>query len=155
MPLSHADVLPKKDGIFPALEACELELFQVRIHPSLADRQIVLETYTFTVTYLQDQENAGRTISIDMGTPGNGAVTLEASQKALHDSLLRVTRLCESMPALPESRFVTLKTKLNVLETNTQRNGWVSSNAEESTFPQEDGWHTLTHTMQLNAGLHK
>ncbi|GAB7364054.1 hypothetical protein MBLNU230_g4609t1 [Neophaeotheca triangularis] len=144
------------DVVFYALKAGELESLEVRIHPSKTDRQKVLETYSFSVAYLDDRQGARRVAGVDMLSPGGSVITVEASQKALRDALLSITKLCGTLPPLPETRHLTMRMNRHVEgHNNTPHKGWMLSAVGDSVFPQVDGWDKFTYSTSVGAGLHE
>lgn len=89
----------EKDA-FVALKAGQLHSLHVHVHPSQAERERVLEAYTFTIKYDKvdgEPSPVGLTIDqLDKSMP-----TVETSNNVMQNSLRQIMIWCDKLPDLP------------------------------------------------------
>lgn len=88
-------------GVFVALKDGTLKALQVYVHTDPDDRDKVVETYTFTIKYHSDGQGGRLYAGLEIDSPGERGITVEATSKALHDLLRQIIKTCDELPELP------------------------------------------------------
>lgn len=88
-------------GVFVVLKEGTMKSLQVYVHTDPNDREKVVETYTFTIKYHSDGQGGRMYAGLEIESPGEHGVTVEATSRALHDLLRQIIKTCGELPELP------------------------------------------------------
>ncbi|KAH9810921.1 HORMA domain [Teratosphaeria destructans] len=136
-------------GVFPALRAGHLQALEVYVHPDRKDRQKVLETYTFTIKY-QTDEDARLLAGLQLDGPGSALVSVQATNLALQTLLRDIGAICDQLPTLPASRFISMEMfYMPSIERVPHALGWQAGTGEKMLFAAAPGWDK--HTKDLKS----
>lgn len=94
----------QEKGAFVALREGKLQALQILVHPDCRDRDKVIETYTFTVTYHNNPKRERRVSSLQLESSGETVATVGTAAADLQTLLRSIMALCEKLPHLP-SRY--------------------------------------------------
>ena len=90
----------QENGAFPALAANNLRALQVYVHTDPYHRENVIETYTFTIKYV-DGNNGQKIAGLELDSQGHSLISIGATNSALQYLLRKVMDLCQALPDLP------------------------------------------------------
>ncbi|KAK5131638.1 hypothetical protein LTR08_000765 [Meristemomyces frigidus] len=146
-----------ENGAFAALKAGHLQALQVYVHADSADRQKVVETYTFTIKYTKDGGNGKAVAGLEMDGPGSPLVSIQATNSALQTLLRRIMDVCQGLPDLPEKRFISMELFYipDIKQLSTPK-GWMSGTSDKLLFAHANGWQKHTETLkELDSVFHR
>ncbi|KAF2860691.1 hypothetical protein K470DRAFT_276781 [Piedraia hortae CBS 480.64] len=93
---------------FVAIKEGRLQSLQIGVHPDQSDNQTVIESYEFSINYINDA-NRGRSPSgIRMSGSDIPIISAEASNSALQTMLRQTMHICEVLPELPADRYISM-----------------------------------------------
>ncbi|KAK4978192.1 hypothetical protein LTR42_002570 [Elasticomyces elasticus] len=146
----------QEKGAFTALQAGNLRALQVYVHADKKDRTKVIEMYTFTIKYGKDGENGMTPNGLELDSPGNELVTVEATNQALQTLLHQLCAMCERLPALPEQRFISMELfYIPDREQQQKSKDFVPGTDASFYFPEAEGWERESESLgELGAQFH-
>ncbi|KAK4891724.1 hypothetical protein LTR27_009732 [Elasticomyces elasticus] len=146
----------QEKGAFTALQAGNLRAVQVYVHADEEDRTKVIEMYTFTIKYGKDGENGMTPNGLELDSPGNELVTVEATNQALQTLLHQLCAMCERLPALPEQRFISMELfYIPDREQHQKSKDFIPGTDASFYFPEAEGWERESESLgELGAQFH-
>ncbi|KAK5677100.1 hypothetical protein LTS10_010289 [Elasticomyces elasticus] len=143
-------------GAFTALQAGTLRALQVYVHADEEDRTKVIEMYTFTIKYGKNGENGMTPNGLELDSPGNELVTVEATNQSLQTLLHQLCAMCERLPALPEQRFISMELfYIPDREQHQKSKDFVPGTDASFYFPEAEGWERESESLgELGAQFH-
>ncbi|KAK4902435.1 hypothetical protein LTR49_027045 [Elasticomyces elasticus] len=160
-------------GAFTALQAGNLRALQIYVHADEKDRTKVIEMYTFTIKYGKNGENGMTPNGLELDSPGNELVTVEATNQALQTLLHQLCAMCERLPALPgkprhksrkrtyidtspEQRFISMELfYIPNREQQQKSKDFVPGTDASFYFPEAEGWERESESLgELGAQFH-
>lgn len=71
------------------------------MHADPEHRERVVETYNFTIKYHVDGKGGKTLAGLELDSPGEVGLTVEATNLSLHSLLRHIMDLCDGLPELP------------------------------------------------------
>ncbi|KAF2841956.1 DNA-binding protein [Patellaria atrata CBS 101060] len=143
-------------GAFEALKKNALRALQLSIFEDASNPSQVMESYTFTFSYRKDAQNNNELIGLDMQSSSGEIVTVRTAQHSLQMFVRRIITLCNTLPDLPDSRFL----KMHLFYTEDcdptyEPHGFQPSMNNSILFPQSNEWHKQVQSCgSMDAGFH-
>ncbi|KAK4502788.1 hypothetical protein PRZ48_006214 [Zasmidium cellare] len=127
-------------GAFPLLEKGQLRAIRVNVHGDKNDRDKVVETYTFTFRYQEDESGVRSPAGVEVTGSEVTLATAGQVNEGLRDILKAVSKICKSLPYLPDDQVAA--------------DGFVPSQSDKLYFAHADGWSKQTITKTLGAAFY-
>ncbi|KAH7383237.1 HORMA domain-containing protein [Pyrenochaeta sp. MPI-SDFR-AT-0127] len=143
-------------GIFDALRRGYLKSLHLSVHESSERPSDVLEAWTWTFHYVASTDGTHTLESIDLKDDIGYTITLRQAKLSLNDFIRKLTGMCATLPALPETKSIIL----HVGYTNERPQEYFAPGFEQpaidtARFPANPDWEkTTTEVGIMNAGHH-
>ncbi|KAF2754811.1 hypothetical protein EJ05DRAFT_134144 [Pseudovirgaria hyperparasitica] len=128
-------------GVFDALRLGVLKGMQLNVFENQDDPSKALETYTFTVQYIESASEGVIVAGLEIQGPRGQPVTVKSARTGLQQLIRQLVALCGTLPNLPSQRFLTMHLFYNEqCDPEYEPPGFVPSPKDTVSFPESEQW---------------